>query len=220
VAGPKPSAATLIWEPAFAAVSAAGDMGYTTGPWELRPPASAADATTLHGHFISVWTRPPGGSWKVALDIGCGHAKPARGVGSGDLIRHPIPAPVPGGDRSVDAFRSVLAAEEDLLRRAREGGLRAAIPAHASPDVRVNREGLLPSVGAAQARSALAADTVATTLTFLNGRASRSGDMAVTHGVAERRRRGAAPDASVFVHIWRAAKDRWELALTVENPAR
>src|ERR1043166_776999 len=33
----QPRKGLLSWEPAFGAVSGAGDLGYTTGPWEFRP---------------------------------------------------------------------------------------------------------------------------------------------------------------------------------------
>ena len=54
------SKATLIWEPSHAELAAAGDLGWTTGPWEVRPPpdstgAPSAPDTYAHGHFTTVW---------------------------------------------------------------------------------------------------------------------------------------------------------------------
>src|SRR4249920_702475 len=69
-----PSTATLAWEPEYAEVSASGDLGYTTGPWQF----TGAGATTPSdfGHFISVWRRGGDGTWKVVADIGIGHERP------------------------------------------------------------------------------------------------------------------------------------------------
>lgn len=60
---------TLNWAPVWGAISAAGDMGFNTGPFTVtdntpqrRPPQ--------HGLFFSVWKKQPDGSWKVAVDIG------------------------------------------------------------------------------------------------------------------------------------------------------
>lgn len=62
----------LTWEPTFADVSAAGDLGYTTGPFEYRS-GREDEKPAGTGHFVSVWEKQPDGSWKVALDLGIGH---------------------------------------------------------------------------------------------------------------------------------------------------
>jgi ketosteroid isomerase-like protein len=80
---------TLIWEPDFAEVSGAGDLGVTSGPWEYRPP-TGRDSPTGYGHFITVWKRAKSGAWRVAVDIGVDHAKPEHGLG--DVRLTPGPA--------------------------------------------------------------------------------------------------------------------------------
>jgi ketosteroid isomerase-like protein len=82
---------TLIWEPSFAEVAASGDFGFTTGPWEFRPPQGDTSGVS-HGHFVSVWRRDGDQPWRVALDIGISHPKPARGLGSA-LTTGPTHAP-------------------------------------------------------------------------------------------------------------------------------
>jgi ketosteroid isomerase-like protein len=86
---------TLVWEPSFAEIAAAGDLGYTTGPWEYRPPAEKNQPTS-YGHFVSVWKRSNSGDWLVALDIGIGHDKSEPGYGSGAFTAGPLhPEPEP-----------------------------------------------------------------------------------------------------------------------------
>src|SRR5687767_14367681 len=51
----------LTWRPAFADVSRAGDLGYTTGPWEFRAKPSDEKAAG-HGHFVTVWRRQADGT--------------------------------------------------------------------------------------------------------------------------------------------------------------
>ena len=51
----------IQWRPAAAAISGAGDMGYTTGPAEYRPSADAAP--TGFGHYTSVWQRQTDGRY-------------------------------------------------------------------------------------------------------------------------------------------------------------
>ncbi|MBD3347819.1 MAG: hypothetical protein GF400_01330, partial [Candidatus Eisenbacteria bacterium] len=65
----------LSWEPTLADVAASGDLGYTTGPWELRPEGPGTEPVGF-GHYVSVWLREPDGVWRVAIDAGVPHAPP------------------------------------------------------------------------------------------------------------------------------------------------
>lgn len=216
---------SLHWEPCFVAVSSAGDMGYTTGPWELRPPADstgapAAPERILHGHFSSVWKRQRGGAWRVIADIGISHPKPLMGgVGSGDLLAGPTLPP-----RTMKASRVNMAGlDRNLAKAMRASGAHDALAGHASPDVRLNIDGKYPSVGidAAQARIYSVAGFF-DYKTEGSGMAS-SGDLGYTYGLAERfvSANAAAADTSVYLHVWRQDDGRtWKLALAVLNPLR
>jgi ketosteroid isomerase-like protein len=59
----------LDWHPAIAAVSRAGDLGFTTGPYAItgRAPALREPA---QGMFFSLWRRQSDGSWRVIVDGG------------------------------------------------------------------------------------------------------------------------------------------------------
>lgn len=217
------STATLLWEPCFVGVSSAGDMGYTTGPWELHPAADSTGAPApaeryLYGHFSSVWKKQRGGVWRVVADIGISHAKPQRGgVGSGELQHGPT-LPI----RTMKASRVSLAGlDRNLSKAMRAVGAHEAIAAHSEQDIRLNLEGRYPSLGvdAAQARI----DSVAGFFDFKpegSGIAS-SGDLGYTYGLAERfiSASAAAADTSVYLHVWRQEDGRtWKLALAVLNP--
>lgn len=214
---PRP-AATLIWEPAFAEISAAGDLGYTTGPWELRfPPETNRPAA--HGHFYSVWRRDPGGTWKVAVDIGGSHEKAEPGVGSGMFVAGPVHVNAPQADRGAAALGEILAAERRFSREAERKGLAAAFVSVAAADVRFGREGLTPALGLEAARSALGRDGWPVRWTPQGSGASRSGDLGYTYGIRERVGQGtAAPDTTVYLDVWRRERGRWKLALMVDNP--
>src|ERR1700704_5975824 len=69
---PLPPATTrqwLSWQPIFAAVSRAGDLGYTTGPWQFKRDIKDAKPVAF-GNFMTVWKRQANGSWKFVLDLG------------------------------------------------------------------------------------------------------------------------------------------------------
>ena len=64
-----PAPGILTWEPIHAEVSSAGDLGFTTGPWEYRQ-TNPSDTAVAFGDYVSVWRKQSSGVWKVIADIG------------------------------------------------------------------------------------------------------------------------------------------------------
>jgi ketosteroid isomerase-like protein len=217
--------AQLLWEPSFGEVSSAGDLGYTTGPWELRPPPDSSGTPAppesyQYGHFSSVWKKQRHGSWRVVADIGVTHARPVRGgVGSGAFVAGPaLPIRTMKGSKV-----NLNGLDRNLSKAMRAAGAQDAVGSHATADLRLNAEGKFPAVGL-EAAQALA-DSMARFYEFWpegSGIAS-SGDLAYTYGWAQRFvSADAAPaDSSVYLHVWRQEGGRaWKLALAVWNPLR
>src|SRR6478736_1923071 len=46
----------LIWGPQWLAVSGAGDLGLSSGPWRFEAERDGK-AVSAHGHFLSLWRR-------------------------------------------------------------------------------------------------------------------------------------------------------------------
>jgi len=59
----------LTWRPVFADVSSAGDLGYTTGPYEFRNQSPDEQPSSV-GHYVSLWKKQTDGVWRVVLDVG------------------------------------------------------------------------------------------------------------------------------------------------------
>src|ERR1041384_3099053 len=70
----QPRKGLLSWEPVFADVSRAGDLGYTTGPWEFRP-NGPDDQPVAFGQYFTIWKKQKDGDWKAVLDRGVGTEK-------------------------------------------------------------------------------------------------------------------------------------------------
>src|SRR5687768_14395240 len=64
----------LHWEPSFAFMSWAADMGYTYGPWEYRHDIKDAEPVAF-GHFLTVWKKQQDKPWKFAVDLGISHPR-------------------------------------------------------------------------------------------------------------------------------------------------
>jgi len=54
----------LSWTPSKAEVAATGDVGYTTGTYEMT-----MNGTKDSGKYVTVWRKQPEGTWKVVEDI-------------------------------------------------------------------------------------------------------------------------------------------------------
>ncbi len=211
----------LSWEPVVADVSAAGDLGYTTGPWEYRSdPSAEAEA---QGNYFTFWKRQPDGSWKAVIDHGISNPPPAS-VGP---LRSAAPAAWNRSDEAVD----VAAARETLLqvdraysRAAATQGISPALAGYVSSDVRVLREGRQPLDGIDALRELLSQQQGSLSWEVLGGDVSTSGELGYTYGEYELRPTAGdtGPEMGVYVRAWRRvpiAGDAWRVVAEVMTPA-
>ena len=108
-------AGKLIWGPQYLAVSAAGDLGLSIGPWRYEA-EKVGKPVRADGHFFSVWRRGDDGRWRVAFDHGVGHAAPAAAVEATPLVSLPVRTDGHAPMAEIASRRSALAAADDALR--------------------------------------------------------------------------------------------------------
>ncbi|HTM57550.1 MAG TPA: hypothetical protein VL123_03970 [Candidatus Udaeobacter sp.] len=95
----KNATGTLNWAPEFAEVAGNADLGWTTGPWEYKPPAGNDQPD--YGTFVTVWGRPiefvkeQDRVWRVVIDMGISHPRHGFNVSDVKLERGPLHPPVP-----------------------------------------------------------------------------------------------------------------------------
>lgn len=218
-----PNASRLAWFPAYVEVSEAGDLGFSTGPYQWRPEAGSKEVA--YGHFVSIWGRR-GNVWKLLLDTGSPHAAP----GEEDPVFEPE-----NGKEAAKAGASPAFSAEDLqhlettfARAAAAQGLQSAYRTYLAANARFYRAGALPTTQADEIRKALEQAKGTMTWTCLGSAVAISHDLGYAYGIAERHRGsgagpGAAPEAkpldSVYVHVWkRQPTGRWKVILDIENP--
>jgi ketosteroid isomerase-like protein len=199
----------LDWRPQYVEASASGDLGLSTGPSKIVS-KTQPDAAPTYGQFVSVWRRAPGGPWKVAVDLGIGHAGDA--LWKAPLETRQLAAPAAAADGGV------AQAEARFNEDARGRGPRAAYAAHAADNFRFYRPGHPPTATreAALASPGMTEDRVVWTVERTE--TARAGDLAYARGAYAS---STAPSAPLgwYLRVWRREPGGWRIVMDVANPA-
>jgi ketosteroid isomerase-like protein len=197
----------LAWQPAFAGMSASGDMGFTTGPWEFKGDIKD-EKPAGYGHFVTVWKKQADGSWKFVVDLGISHPQ------SGGPQAHWEPV-----DNKKVTFKPVdgTNARKSLLDRDQSYSV-AEFTAYASPDVRLYRANSLPFIGRDAAATELAKSKGTIVWHPISADVSQAGDLGYTHGTYE-----VSDDTKKviergsYVRIWNKQSGTWQIVMDVTN---
>jgi ketosteroid isomerase-like protein len=207
---PKRTDTVLSWDPVFADISRAGDMGYTTGP-TLTHDTGPEPRPDRHGWYFSLWRKQANGEWKVAIDIGV--ATP------GELSPKPVlraasaPGYAGGNAGEVDAQRTAI------LKLEREAGADAR---HAAEETRLHRDGVFPILGRAAVAADLAQRPGPTLTEPKDVIVSSSADLAYGYGSFTRSASGrAATEHGWYARVWRRTPSGdWQMVAQIEQLAQ
>jgi ketosteroid isomerase-like protein len=193
-----PAPASLSWRPVFADISASGDFGYTTGPYEIRFERDGKTVTS-YGHYVTVWRKTSDDRWKVAIDKGIRHPDPST---EKDEVRYPTGPPEPP---SVGRL-------EDVLELDRTYAGPKVFEEIASGRVRLYRDDSFPMLGKEDATRAL--ETGSWTVVPDGGAVAASGDLAYTYGTSRLR----SGETSAYLRIWKKEGGAFRLVLDNTTP--
>jgi ketosteroid isomerase-like protein len=225
VPGPLPGRATwegrparpslLSWVPVAADISLAGDLGYTTGPWELRPKGKG-DKNVLHGFYVTFWRKQADGSYKVLLDGGISNPAPPPGAVAVKIGRA-NPAKVenpPQVDDSRSKF-TILSADRAFAKAAASRGTAAAYADFLADDSRLYREGAVPVVSKPKILEALKPQPAKMQWAPVQARVASSGDLGYSLG-----NETVGADQGFYLRIWKKQADNsWRVVLDAFTPA-
>ena len=206
-----PSPGQLNWEPAFADIAAAGDLGYTTGPWERS--RTAQEAPMSFGHYVTLWRKQADGKWKVALDAGISHAAAPR-------PRSVQSPPVRGSVQKQRPQKEIEAAKTALLDlELRFPPTPQAALSGFDPAARLYRNGSFPFVGQTAVRKALSDVKGAFAWKVARLEVSGSADLAYAYGTADFKPAAASQpiEQSNFVRIWKKQNGVWKVVLDLAD---
>lgn len=210
----EPRKGLLSWQPAFADVSRAADLGYTTGPWEYRP-NGPDDKPVAFGEYFTIWKKQGDGSWKVALD---------RGVSTD----RPFPAKVIifSSDEEQGAVTSsnleknraqLLKMDEQFSNALAKKGTVAAFDFYFDYNVRLLRQGIAPVLGKAGALTIVTAGSAPLHWQPTAADAAKSGDLGYTYGAFESGK-GASIEHGSYVRVWKNRSGMWQVVVDVMSP--
>ncbi len=203
----------LNWRPIFATIAKAGDLGFTTGPWEMKK--SALDEKPFaFGDFVSIWKKQPDNSWKVVVDLGVDHAAPSEQAGEMELFSSKLP-----GEIDVDLVERDLKKSEEKLTDALAKDAGAGLLAFAARNIRIYRENTFPTVGRTAAARMLASEHGNMTRNTSGSGFSTSGDLAYRYGSYANE--GAnGNEKGYFLSIWILDSKRgWQIIADVQKKA-
>lgn len=213
----QPRPGYLTWQPAYADIAGAGDMGMTTGPWQFRA-KGAEDKPAAFGNFMTVWRKQADGSWKFAIDFGISYEQP------NEVAAWQLPAKFNRNKTEakgdvVKEQAALLALEGKFSEAARVNGFAKAFINYAADDVRVLREGMLPLVGFREASAALALKTGTRPVTWqpIKAEVASSGDFGFTYGGYQLKGKSdtEAAEQGNYVRVWKKMGGKWRVIMDV-----
>lgn len=191
--GPK-----LLWVPAMSLMSTQGDLGFTTGPFEVR---LATDSLLSCGQYTTIWKRNKSGEWKVLADLGTGYSTTAY---PGQLLSEPAEQLSPA-DSPFDVYQmdTVLSSELKLVGS-------AAYDSRIAPYSILNKEGSQPMQLKENILHALAELSPKIEFTPIGWGVAGSRDLAYVYGQMK-----SGSNIENYLRIWGHTQKGWILLLQV-----
>jgi|SRR5215831_3231741 len=213
----EPRQGLLSWEPIFADVSRAGDLGYTTGPWEFRP-NGPDDKPVAFGHYFTIWKKQTDGAWKAVLDRGVSSDKAFDG-------NRVLQFPLHDEDVTYDAKANLPAARASLLQMeetfsalSAAKGMSAAFAAYLADNARLLRQNTAPAVGKANALVVLSAAAGTLTWKAAMSDVAGSADLGYTYGAFDLKRGDTLIEHGSYVRVWKKQDKAWRVVFDVMSP--
>jgi len=204
----------LTWEPVFAEISFAGDIGYTTGPWEFRSNRDDSIAVAT-GYFVSIWKKE-NDQWKVALDMGVSF--PATS------LKEPLNFPaqskgVVNQDGSGIMLKELMTREWEFIWAQRENW-RMAFGNFSTSGVRLYRPGHFPYIDDESKKRLFAETDKKYSYDPTGGAVSSSGDLGYVYGKVIIITNDASVANGNYLRIWKKQTSTWRIVLDVVNLPR
>jgi len=203
----------MTWTPNFAKVSRSGDLGFTTGPYEV------VGTEKKYGQYLSIW-KAENGTWKLAIDLGTESNKPLAKTTT--RFEEPKDRFIPKflNEKEQKASKDVILTTEKTLNTFLKTHGIAAFGGFLTNDARL----LFPGNEAIEGKGKI--------LSFFNGMISKinlkttgvdkalGSDLAYTYGIATIDYKADLRESFNYVFVYEKAADAsWNLIVQAFVPA-
>ncbi|MNK24408.1 hypothetical protein D3C87_427130 [compost metagenome] len=203
----------ISWTPNLAKVSRSGDLGFSTGPYEI----GATDKK--YGQYLSIW-KSENGKWKLAIDLGTESNKPLTKITPQFVEPKDHVAPKFLNEKEVKAGKEIILTTEKTLNTLLKTHGIAAFGGFLTNDARL----LFPGNEAIEGKGKIVA--------FYNSMVSKislkttgvdkaiGSDLAYTYGVATIDYKADLRESFNYVFVYEKATDAsWNLIVQAFVPA-
>ncbi len=209
----------LTWQPVYADISSAGDLGFTTGPWEFRE-KGIDDPPVGFGEFSTVWKRQPDGTWKFVIDIGIGHDKPASAAVPWQLPADFTRSKIASVSNLPGLKNSLMGIDKDFSKDSVAKGADKAYAEFGGDQIRLLRNGSFPIIGRKDVTTFIASKRGTLSWEPVFADISSSGDLGYTYGNYEFKggEANASTESGFYMRVWKKQSGgQWRLVLDVFN---
>jgi ketosteroid isomerase-like protein len=211
----KVDSSELWWQPVFADISASGDFGYTTGPWEWKR-LKTDNSASAYGYYNSIWKKGKDGTWKVVIDIGI--PNPIASVEKNKTTAF-SEVQSKGVSKNFEALKNELSDVEKIFLEACKKNNHQAYNTYISKEIRIYRPNHLPYLSPDAVQTALADTSITFSFEFIDGDVASSGDLGYVYGNVKARGiingQSFVADLS-YMRIWkRENTGEWKIVLDV-----
>jgi ketosteroid isomerase-like protein len=203
----KPSTGKLSWEPSLSEISASGELGYNTGPWEFRSKPEDPEPAG-HGQFFSFWKKGPDGKWKVVIDHGHENPKPPEKAA---LITIP-PQKGTASKYPESELKELMNVDREFSKVIKAKGESEAYKEFLAEKTRLMRGNQLPESDREKALDIVSKEKGMLSWEPSGGDVAASGDLGYTYGMSERTVEGKVEKGN-YVRAWRKENGQWKVAV-------
>lgn len=209
------SLGVLSWEPTLAKISRSGDWGFTSGPYTYK---TGADATASYGEYLSVWKTDKNQVWKMVLDMGVPHPKPAE---KAKLIFSNPPRSKyfkQWSDNRLQQREDMVMITDNLFASTLVKYKNLAYNEFFSDDARFLFHGQQPLEGIFKIQDYLRNQEIGIATRATSADRAFGGELAYTYGTSEITKSDKTAKHH-YVRIWELQNGKWYVILEVHSPA-